>query len=67
MVEIGRARVKAGNAPIAQKISVYPPSRHLRLCEYIPGDYGGDYGDSALNRSDLKTVLSRDKLSALSP
>jgi hypothetical protein len=25
MVEIGRVRVKTGNAPIEQKISAYPP------------------------------------------
>jgi hypothetical protein len=36
MVEIGRAGVKAGNAPIEQKISAYPPSRNLRLYEYTP-------------------------------
>jgi hypothetical protein len=30
---------------LRRKFRVYPPSRHLRLFEYIPGDYG-DYGDS---------------------
>jgi hypothetical protein len=29
MVEIGRVRVKAGNAPIEQKISAYPQTRTL--------------------------------------
>jgi hypothetical protein len=39
MVEIGRVRVKTGNAPIEQKISAYPhkPTSHLRLCEYQSG------------------------------
>jgi len=29
MVEIGRVRVKAGNAPIEQKISAYPPKAEI--------------------------------------
>jgi hypothetical protein len=32
MVEIGRARVKAGNAPIAQKISVDPQAD---ICAFV--------------------------------
>src|ERR1700731_233435 len=30
MVEIGRVRVKTGNAPIEQKISAYPPQADIR-------------------------------------
>jgi hypothetical protein len=31
MVEIGRVRVKAGNAPIEQKISAYPPTTEVQV------------------------------------
>jgi hypothetical protein len=33
MVEIGRVRVKAGNAPIEQKISAYPPQADI--CAFV--------------------------------
>src|SRR5258706_1476917 len=33
MVEIGRVRVKAGNAPIEQKISAYPPQADSNILE----------------------------------
>jgi hypothetical protein len=33
MVEIGRVRVKTGNAPIEQKISAYPPQAHI--CAFV--------------------------------
>jgi hypothetical protein len=37
MVEIGRAGVKAGNAPIEQKISAFPPKAEIcALIEYTP-------------------------------
>jgi hypothetical protein len=34
MVEIGRVRVKTGNAPIEQKISAYPPQADI--CAFGP-------------------------------
>jgi hypothetical protein len=37
MVEIGRVRVKAGNAPIEQKISAYPPHRGSLNSTHIHG------------------------------
>ncbi len=33
MVEIGRVRVKTGNAPIEQKISAYPPQADI--CAFV--------------------------------
>src|SRR5260370_16471635 len=33
MVEIGRVRVKTGNAPIEQKISAYPPQANI--CVFV--------------------------------
>src|SRR5882762_9205742 len=33
MVEIGRVRVKVGNAPIEQKISAYPPQADI--CAFV--------------------------------
>ena len=41
MVEIGRVRVKGGNAPIEQKISAYPAQADICAFEYIPRNQKG--------------------------
>jgi hypothetical protein len=58
MVEIGRVRVKAGNAPIEQKILAYPPQADI--CAFVKGPPGGPPrapdGQNANGSGWLKTV-----------
>lgn len=54
MVEIGRVRVKAGNAPIEQKISAYPPQADIRAFVSTPS--GQNANGSGWLRTALVTV-----------
>jgi hypothetical protein len=64
MVEIGRVRVKTGNAPIEQKISAYPPQADI--CAFEPkGPPGGPPrapdGQNANGRGWLRTALGQSR------
>ena len=55
MVEIGRVRVKAGNAPIEQKISAYPPQQ---------GQEPGVAGDESRGGNRLVAVTERSTIAS---
>ena len=59
MVEIGRVRVKTGNAPIEQKISAYPPQADI--CALVstslaPGHHGPDYSRDFVGERDRRNL-----------
>src|SRR5580700_7135235 len=59
MVEIGRVRVKAGNAPVKQKISAYPPQADI--CAFVstslaPGHHGPDHSRDFVGERDRRNL-----------